>query len=591
MADCDIEVTCLIDALAPPPASDLPYSVVRPFDMFVQSGKADHWPRLFVVGDGGDSLPIIEALHAAPGAVITATHSLFGIALPWLQTSPDFPGNLMKWLSNKFGNPGAVVANAYINHRRSNAALGEEIPAFDLLLKSATGHLTFGPLQTTRMTAAGFDPIEILAASTVVQTSADRTGHSPLHVSVIGANAEIVKAASQALNSSAASRRLHLTFLDRYSADCAQEILTSDAIAILDGHNAVSCPHFNLAAANSIPVMTAGQHWTSALPPSAHIRLDYPATAVSLVHAIAAMVAVDGLFAGLATGLKASCLPGQQGDVWAATVLRAAATARPAKLAETYPLAQVSEPALYVKPSQSDSDNPGGIFALIGAVPAPPILRHFYPEIDRAASPRFMTPEAALTAANFMQLPAAQLQDRMGFEAPLIASEQNGPITQSFSKKTQRWTDVQPGLRRAREALTFGCNISGAGQAMPVTGQATWPFAVAPEITENPMVTSAYDAESGIYWSYDPVRGALKCLILTGGAGHLGFHTGGETSFVVTDLSSTQTVSRQTDGRFTISVRGLGLFKIAVLPSSENSDLDMMKSLAQGSLHLKWSYL
>lgn len=590
-AQYGIEVVCLIDALAPPPESDLPYTVARPFDPFIQSGQAGNWPRLFVVGSGGDSLPVIETLHTAPGAVIAATHSLFDLSLPWLQTAPDFPENLTTWLSEKYGKPGAVVADALINHRRSSDHLGREIPAYDLLLQTATSHLTLGPLQTARMTDAGFNPTQIGAVPVKLQHADRATDKSPLQILVIGADIETAKTVSQGVASSALTQQLQLTFKDRYSPCCQQALLASDAVAILDGHDSAACPYFELAAFNGIPLITAGQPWTSLLPHGAHIALDHPVSRASLLHAIAAMGTVDGLLSGLEQGLKALGSNQQQPDTWMETLLRAAATATPVNLAKTYPLPQVLAPMLHVKPSPPNSHDPSGIFALIGAVPSPHILQQFYPDLDAGACPRFMTPNIALTAADFMQIPAAQLQDRMGFEAPLIVTEQTAPGAEFGGRKLRRWTEVQPGLRRAKEALTFGCAVPGATQAPTSEASASWPLITAPQDTTSPAVTSSFDVESGVYWSYDPVRGALNCMLLTGGAGHLEFQTSGKTSFVVTNLSSTQIVSSQENGRFTISTDGLGLFKVAILPSGENNENDMLKRLAQDSLHLKWSFL
>ncbi len=590
-ARCDIEVVCLIDALAPPPESGLPYSIARPFDQFIQSGQANNWPRLFIVGSGGDSLPVIETLHEAPGAVITATDSLFELSLPWLQTAPDFPENLPAWLSEKYGKPGAVVADAFINHRRSSNHLGKEIPAYDLLLKNATSHLTLGPLQTTRITDAGFDPTQIGTVPAETRTADRLIDKLPLQILIIGADTETEKTVSQGVASSILPQQLQLTFLDRYSTSCRQALLTSAAVAILDAHDGAACPHFDFAARNHIPLITAGQPWTITLPLGAHIALDYPVNATALLHAVAAIVTVDGLLAGLEQGLTASDFGEQQCRTWAATLTGAAATAAPVELSKVYPVPQMSAATLHVKPSPPDGSHPSGIFALIGAVPPPHILQHFYPELDAGACPRFMTPDLALAAASFMQVPAAQLQDRMGFEAPLITSEQTTPGADTGGRKLRRWADVRPGLRRANEAITFGCTIARASQAPHSEGTASWPLITTTENAENPVVTSAFDTNTGVYWSYDPVRGALKFLLLIGGAGHLEFQTSGKTSFVVTNLSSTQIVSRQESGQFTVSAEGLGLFKIAILPSDENSENDMLKRLAQDSLDLKWSFL
>lgn len=590
-ANCDIEVVCLIDALAPPPEDELPYQVVRPFDAFIQRGNADNWPRLFVVGGGGDSLPVIESLNKAPGAVITATNSLFDLTLHWLQTTPDYSGNLAVWLTDKYGKPGMVIADACINHRRTSDHLGEEIPAFDLLLEKATSHLALGPLQADRMIDAGCEPIEIGSTPAEPQQTDHPASNSLFRVLVIGADTKTIKSVSQSTATSALSQQLRLRFLNRYSKECREAILSSDAVAILDAHDSAECPHFNLAVNNCVPLITAGQRWTDIIPANGHIRLDRPVHAAALLHAIAAVAIVDGLSTGLAKALSPSGTSEQKRRTWATALLDASATAVPASLTKVYPMVPLVEPVLHMEPSPLDAIQPRGIYALIGAVPPPHILEHFYPELDVDACPRFMTPKVAVAAASFMQIPASRLQDRMGYEAPLIATEQTAPKADTGGRKLRQWVDVQQGLRRANNALVFGCTVVGATQASRPEGTVTWPLITVPDIGNDPAITSAFDTGSGIYWSYDPVRGALKFILLTGGAGQLEFQTTSDESFVITNISSTQIVNRQTNQSFAVTDEGLGMFKVALLPSDKNSDNDMLKSLAQNSLHLKWSFL
>lgn len=586
--ECGIDVVCLIDTLAPPPTADLPYRVVRPFSEFLQSGAANNWPRLFVVGSNGDSLPVIETLHDAPGAVIAATHSLFEIALPWLQTCEGFPDNLANWLSGKYSEAGFIIATAYIHHRRQAKELGNEIPAFDLLLKSATSHLTLDPLQSLRLKDAGFTPTE-LAAPPLTKPANTQQPNSSLRISIIGADASTITAMSETLNASMVKHEQQIVYLDRYSEDTENSILASDAIIILDGHDAVWCPHFELATANGIPLITAGQRWGNILPDNARINLDYPASPTALVHAIAGLAAVDGLQAGLRLGLKCWYEGRAQSGAWIDVIQTAAATAQPAEFAKLNPPPPAAKAAKRIKAQKANTDLVSGIFALVGAVPVSPLLEQLCPDIDCEKCPRFLTPIIANTISTFMGIPASQMQDHMGFEAPLVADDGHNGSIDLLARKTKNWNDIKPGLRRAKRALAFGCTLDGKTCKPPKGGNICWSFKIPFEVLENPAITSAYEADSGIYWSHDPVRGALKCVILTGGSGVLKFGTTEHMSFVITDLSSTQTIGPTADCHFNVPDHGLGLFKIAALPTDDNNHTDMMNSLAQDGLLLEWS--
>lgn len=588
-AESDMEVVCLIDALAPPPNEGLPYRVVRPFDSFIQSGTADNWARLFVVGSKGDSLPAIEALHAAPGAVIAATDSLFDLALPWLQTSPDFPANFSAWLTAKYGDAGTKVAEGFTQHHRMAKQLTNEVPAFDLLLSPATCHLALGQHQFAALKDAGFKPIDI--GPPPLSQSGSQIVNSPACIALVGASDLVKTAVTDAQKSGAFPRGLTVTFFHRYCGKLEKEIINSEAVAILDGHDATFCPHFECAVANSIPVITAGQHWAKALPEGAHYSLKNPASAISVVHSIAALESIEGMKAGLICGLEKWRTKKPKGSDWIAAIMAAAATAPPAKIAAPSPLPKPTEnPALNAAAqAQPVSD----IMALVGAAPAGPLLHQLYPEMNTERCPRFMTPTAALAVSTFMGIPAAQMLDHMGFEALVIAEKIKGGHPLVLTNKTRRWADIQPGLRHAKNALAFGCAIDGATPAIVAKKKVNWSFTMPSEITETlntpKAINSAYDASAGLYWVHDPVRGSLKCVLLTGGAGVLTINTSGASSFVLTDLASTKTVMGTDSCAFTIGDHGLGLFKIAALPTANNNSSDLMKMLAEDGLHLEWS--
>jgi len=597
-SECGINVVCLIDALAPPPI-DVPFRVVRPFDDFIQSGEANNWPRLFVVGGEGDSLPVIEALHAAPGAVVSASRSLFALALPWLKTSTAYPSNFSDWLTTKHGAAGSTIAEGFIEHRRLAKQLAREIPAFDLLLKPATRHLSLGTRQQSTISGAGFTPTKLLAPPlpAAAKPTTQQRRESSLRITVIGASPETQSAVSEAAKTNKAFSEHQVSFFDRFDQSTTEEILASGAVAILDGHDAAWCPHFELAAANEIPLITAGQSWAETVPMSAKIYLDNPASPSAVVHALAALSTVDGLLSGLKHALqrnfKQRTADAQKPNDWCNNILAAATTAKPAKLEKINPAFGATEGRFSSENTNLTDLSDGSVLALIGAVPASPLLRRNYPELDTEKSPRFLTPNHAHTMSAFMGVPASQMQDNMGFEAPLIKDGADGAEKQTLDRKVRTWADIKPGLRQAKQAVTFGCQVAGAAQALLSAEKLRWPFRISTEIAENSLgpkaLTSAYDAYTGIYWSYDPVRGALKCIILTGGAGILAFSTAGPASFIITDLTSTQIASQSESCRFDVAAHGLCFFKVAALPLDDNNNLDIMNLLAQSGLLLEWS--
>lgn len=588
-----IDVVCLIDALAPPPDEDLPYRVVRSFDSFIQNGAADDLPRLFVVGSKGDSLPVIEALHAAPGAVISATHSMFDLALPWLQTSSDFPSNFSAWLAAKYGDAGTAVAEGFTQHRRMAKKLIAEIPAFDLLLAPATCHLSLGHQQFSALTEAGFKPKEI--ALPPVQHSTDQKHISPMRITVIGASSAVETAVVDAQKSGAFPRDLSVTFYDRYSAQLDLAISTSVSAVILDGHDAVFCPHFQRLAANTIPTITAGQHWAKELPIGAQCCLTHPASPISVVHMLAALADVAGMMTGLKNALAKWQAKRPDATDWAPNLLATAATAKPTKLAALTAIqAPIKKPTLSPASNSGENTEPAsGIMALVGAVPDGPLLHHLYPKIDAERCPKFMNPSTAQTLSTFMGLPAAKILDHMGFEAPLIAEKTSNESPLNLANKTRHWADIQLGLRHAKNALAFGCSIDGAKPANQTVKKVSWSFTVPPEVMDSintpKAINSAYDTNAGLYWVHDPVRGSLKCALFTGGPGALEFSSSSTHSFVITDLTSTKTLLCTESCAFTINDNGLALFKVAALPTENNNYPNLMKMLAEDGLHLEWS--
>lgn len=588
--ECGIDVVCLIDALAPPPKA-LPYRVVRSFDEFIQSGSANSWPRLFVVGSKGDSLQAIEALHAAPGAVIVAAQSLFDLALPWLQTSAAYPDNFVSWLTTRFGEAGSSIADGLTLHRRQAKELTSEIPAYDLLLAPATTHLALEPLQSLSLGHAGFTPKEITGPPPpkALKLANQKHRNSPLRIAIVGARSAVKSAVKNVGNSNKIMSKQQVAFYDRYDPNTGAEILAADAVAILDGHDAVWCPHFDLALACGIPLVTANQRWAANLSGDAQICIENPVSQTAVIHAIVALATVDGLLAGLKDGLKQHQPEAQNFDGWSAAIQTAAATARPAALDKINTSLPIIEATASAEKLGTNIQAASGIMALVGAAPAGPLLKQFFPDLDAEKCPRFMTTEIASALSAFVGKPAPQMQDQMGFEAPLIADGTHDTSTQASARKIRRWADVQPGLRLAKKALAFGCAIDGAIAASLAGQKIRWPFKIPPEIFGNPAITSAYDSGSGIYWSHDPVRGSLTCALFTGGEGALRFTAAGENSFVITDLSSTSIASQTASCAFKTASHGVCLFKLSVLPALENNDEYLMKILAQDGLLLEWS--
>lgn len=589
---CGINVAVLIDVLAPPPLTDMGFTVLRPFDPQVRAGDFDNWPRLYVVGNKGDSMPVLKMLHTAPGAVIIADTTLFPLALPWLHAAENFNQALHEWLEDSLGPDGAILARSITHHRRFSNAIGVEVTAFDLLLSPATRVLALHKPQEIQLEAEG---LKTQLLGPPICEPGKKTNHDipatpdRLTVLITGLHDDDIKKLSEGLQEAHVSNRISILTANRFADDVELMIDKADAVVLLDGEDTIFCPHAVRAAAMGKPVVHAHQPWTTILPSGSALPVEGPQALNQLILALTALVTVEGLAGSMVANTRKSEWDKRAEPAWCQTLLEAAATAEPLEPAVKTEVPQPVAAATSAAATPGPAHPITGIWALIGAVPANPILHNALPGLDIDACPRFMTPELAALAAGAMEEPFSRLIDHMGFEAPLIKtrSEFTRP---DIDRKTRSWDHVADGLLHADKALTFGCTIdNAAGQPTIAPDTPTeWLFRIPQSALDDPRLDKGFEPDSGVYWTYDPVCSTLKWIVFTGGKGQLLISSPGPAKFIITDDSQTLVSGGDLETAFSVGTHGVAVFKTAAMPLASGRSADLLKMLADTGLLLKW---
>lgn len=590
-----VDVVCLIDELAPPPTGEGSYAVVRPFDTEIVSGSMDNWPRLYVVGNRGDSLPALRMMHASPGAVAVADTTLFGLAMPWLETLGNPKERLNHWLASRYGEAGRTLAHAITVHRRHARNIEREIPAFDLLLSCATAHLALTTKQQIQLAAEGFAATRPTPSIPIILnnlSNPESAAKPTLSALVVGLNVSDQQTLSKRLASGGIGQKVDLLFSGRYAATVSSILETVDIVAVMDGDDAIFCPLAAEALARGKLLITAHQPWSQTLADGSHLSVDHAQAIDQLLFALISARAVPTLFDAIAGEADKTGHAGSDLSVWCAGLLDAAKTAAPIDLGLKMRLPSPVEPETGLALNETLPVS-NSVCALIGAVPAPPILAQFLPFLDHRKCPRFMTPELADLVATLMKEPAARLQDLMGFEAPLIKSRSQESRS-GHNRKIYDWSALRTGLRHAREALAFGCAVDDAfSPAVAASTQTVrWTFNI-PEaavagITDNGGI-KGYETASGVFWIYDPTHLSVSALVFTGTAGTIEFSISGEDPLVITDNKQTAMIGAGQPAEFTVGRHGVAIFKVAAIPDVDGRMPQLMKILAEQGLHLKWS--
>lgn len=571
---------CVLDDLSPPVA-DLPYQTVRRYDPALQSDDVRKLPRLYVVGGQGDSLSVLEQLDAAPGPVLVADSSLLPLALPFLERKHTARAGAHRrfstWLTDKYGTAGHTLAEAVTLHRRHSQAIASEINAFDLLLEKATTHIALDGTTVERLKNSGLNPVYLKPPRLEFIAS----DPAPELLAVIAEDKSIADALEATVAASAIANRVRILFGDRYAPETSALISKAGMIAILDGHDTEFCPLAQRALDQNKPLIAAQQPWSLRAGVAA-LQIEPSKAATGLFHAVAALTTQPDLRARLQT--LSPNRDQQKASIFADELVKHAKTA--------HQLPATPENDDEQRAPLSSPTAPTGvadkICALVGAVPAPPILQQQLPESELARYPKFMTPELAQRIAAFFTEPAARLVDALGFEAPLIKSE-NGPSEISGARPGTSWSAIAPGLRHATSAVSFASSIADMPSAPASTGTVAWNTKLPQAATLPNAPTFGCVPESGLLWQQDPIRNQVRCALLTGGAGKLKLAVRGHVSLVATDRRETLVSVPGSEATFEVEARGLFLFKAMVLPSLGTSHLTTIKELADKGLHLEWS--
>ncbi len=589
-------VTCLIDDLAPPPAKGPAYDVIRPFTPDFRAGKYDNWPRLYVIGGDGGSLMTLKMLHASPGPAILAEYSLFPLVSPWLQQTADHDQTLYNWLTSAFDQEGATLARGIVRHRRNSTAIGGEVSGVDLLLAPATNVITVGDHLASsgeQSSATIIDPLGPASRTPLDKSEAESfEPRKKLKALVIGSSEQQKEDLSQKTSSSAFGANLSVTCANRFSRNLHSLITDADAVAILDGQQTPFCPHAHRAMTSGKAVICAGQKWSNAYPAGSFLPINHPDAVDQLAMTLGALASTDGLFDALLENAAAPLPPGRgQQFNWYETLLDASATATPISHPETPKLHNLIEKHKGTHQPEPMPDA-GNVLALVGAVPAKPILEKQFSDLRYQSCPRFMTPELAATLSALMDRPQSRLLDDMGFEASLVAATRSLPNTYP-DKKIRSWRGIQRGLRRAETGVTFGCSVEGLSPAPSATGLPSigWEFRTIFPIDKPTPINSGYDARAGVYWVFDSACNALCLLLFTGGAGNLALTPSGTTPLVVSDRSMTTVISDRKPVTLSIADHGIAYFKLAAAPDETGNSVELMKTLAEQGLYLEWSAL
>lgn len=587
LAQGGVEVTCLLDELAPPPDLPATIKVIRSYDVAASSESLGKLPRLYIVGGSPDSLPALELLAAAPGAVLPVEDSLFDIALPWAERTGSGRSGWADWLTRRFGEAGARLSEGQARASRRSANIAREIPAFDLLLGNATTTVAVSDRAQALLSGEGFSCRQLsLPASTAGSDGQARGSDAP--ALIIGMPAEAQRQFEELISDRSTPLGINVAYSTRFDPGLAEAVAGAKMVAILGGGAAMLCPFAALAAHLGKPLILAGQPWSEELPAGHFLTVRSAGAQTDLFHAIAALASVPGLAKALCETAQARHAD-PESTMAADLLIDVAATAEPSDLG----LAVPAVPATF-NASQDDvvlDAVPSGPVALVGAVPARPILEQRLPGLPLERCPRFATISQLESLVAFFGDPAPFVLDRMGFEAPVLDSDSEQTAADAGVRTIAPWADIQPALRHAREAVAFGVSSPGIPQAppAPATEPLSWPFILPDHVLDRRGPTAGFDADAGIAWQYDAVRDVLRCTMLTGAAGAVTIAPAGGYAITISDGTCTHVSTADGPSELAVAGSGMVCFKMAKLPGGDSPDATLLKELASAGLNLGWS--
>ncbi|NVJ97139.1 MAG: hypothetical protein HWE25_03245 [Alphaproteobacteria bacterium] len=578
-------VTFVIDDLAPPPPSGLPFQHVRTRNLQSDWAQYKGHARLYIVGGEGDSLSALELLEKAPGIVLPASLDMADLAIPFCKATNKWPDHYWHWLHHVAGKHAETLYKARVHFGRESRAQGRELPAFSLLLSAGSAIVSPGAAASRALQASGLSPSASLNAlpSTGQQQPAPTTVRRVLYVSETSLACQKVRKDLSVFQGFA-----HMEHLSIHPASphLAEAIIESDLTVLLSGRNDTCSPALSVALAASRYIVTASQPWAANLPPGSHISVGHPEAYQALTAAVGALSSDASLRASL---LACRTKEETTGETYAPlfTLLdQAPAEADlPVKAAqecgETVP-----ESMGGVWPAQA------GAMALIGAVPPPVVLKAQMPDLRINICPRFATPALARRIAEIMPEHPASVLAEMGYEAPVILAQGQAP---DAHRQALAWPTIREGLH-AKEAISFACQVDQTVPYCNIQKEKSAPLSLRIAIdfdeTDRKAPSRGYLPEYGLFWHHDTVRHTMHCILMVGQQAEFLLKMAGDTACMVSGTTGSHLVHSERAANLSSDELGLLHFSLMGLETPTGAPVTstcLRKRLADTGLILEWS--
>ena len=597
------EITCVIDDLAPPAPAELGFSTIRFRELVAGVDTYQVMPRLFIIGDEGDSLFALELLEQAPGIVVPASLSLHNLAEPVCRAKNSWPDAYWRWLHENWPDAAATLFSARVFHRRQSSAQGLETPAFDLLLEHASALVAPSERAATALTASGLEPdLTLPFAPAAPQVPEPKAGPAKT-ILFIGQHSGLAAQVADQLAPLPIASGISCQVSNMTDQALVNKIAQADTVVFADNSDDAACPAFSIALALGKAIITAGQPWTAGLPADCRLDADAPGSVEKVIAAIGALATLNGWkeiierqalttfsqedpTAALVRLIK-QVEPGSIGAI-------ADKAHRPTLPKEASAQLAVSDgPAFEPPPITEETSS----VALVGAVPPAGILGTVLPSLDIANCPRFATPALAGRLANIARDDPATLLARMGFEAPIVAAEGDLP---ECHRDPVALANLMPGLKAARAAAAFSCKVAGAIDGasllrhhLETVGGKT-ELAIAIEYVDKGIntVRQGFLASSGLFWSHDEIRHTAQCIAMVGAGANLRLRAGSDCAYMVANADNSCLIDEDQSALLQADELGLVDFRLLALDPQKKTPLqseDLRKQLAESGLILEWS--
>lgn len=574
-----LETVVLLDELHAPIDEALSYKTVRPYEDKFIKGAFDDWPRLSVVGGSADSLPVLAMLRRAASAVVISDRSLLKSANVGLHQLGFEAGDLTCWLQEKIGQEGARLGNTLLVHNRMAWNIENEVSAYDYLIPENSTPIALTGLQATELGTSHIANVaDFLPATHHGQTPLAPKDNGAL---IVGLADHLQDDFTELLGE---KHEFKVAYRNRFAPDLKEALEKATIVAVLDGANAALCPVVIASLTQQKLLIVANQSWVGALPKGSVLPIQHPEAVVQLANAF--------LFLRFnheaANSMRQALVAGTERSPALVDMLRTTANAA-SPLVRPIVRPAFESTAIQTVVAQS-VPSPEGIWSLVGAIPAMPILAALYPDLNVLESNRFLSFAHAKYLANMTDEPLLAIANYLGCENPMINDIHEG-VPAAMERKVKPWSSVASGLKRGQKALAFGCNIESVyvPTSTTKTPNAIWSYHFPTDLSDTKEDTKYLDPASGLFWKTDLVQNTISFLLMTGGTGTLGMQVNAEDGLIVSDGTKTEFLSAGAGASFSAPENGIVFFKMTTVPDTSGDLVDVRKTLAGNPLHLKWS--